>query len=682
MSTEVANIHAQVKAEVADYMRKMKGVQTATNKTMFSMNSLKKAAGALGLTMGAALAGTLVKNAVTSIARFEKSMSDVEAVAGATDEELEDLRKNALKLGGSTKFTAVQVAQLSKELAKLGFVSKEITASSKAILDLAAATDTELAHAAAVAGTTLRSFELRASDMTRVTDVMAASFSRSALDMEKFTNSMKFVAPVAKSAGVDIEFATAMLAKLADVGISGSLAGTSLRRILLEMAKTGKPAGEAFREIATRGITLEGALDEVGRNAVTALNALSGMAGGVEELATELDNVNGKTAEMARVMEDNLIGDWTKLGSAWDGMIQKGGGVNTVLRAIVQNLTEIVHMVSGEAGGAESLKTFGHILANVVTLGAFQLNKELYDLIFTEEEVQKKTNKTNKALTEQQMALLNVAEAGGGILKTKEQIQEETEAEIAANKRLTDSLKAEASWRELINQVLEEQNRLQQLNIDGRAEAAQQFAESLPLLEAYAEAIKTTTDAVYDFSEGEREMAASQEKADDVSDDIIAKNKAIERSEDQRVKKTLDAATQIGMALQLESDERKRVVSEILKANAAQIISDLIASAVRGLPFPANIIAAAGAGTAAGLLLNQIPAFAEGAVIKGPTLGMMGEYPGANTNPEVVGKLSDLKKMGGVGGGVTIVVDGFVGDEITLGKEIERILERRVQLTS
>ena len=50
---------------------------------------------------------------------------------------------------------------------------------------------------------------------------------------------MKYVAPVAKAAGVSLEEATAMLGQLANNGIKGSQAGTSLRRILQEVAGTG-----------------------------------------------------------------------------------------------------------------------------------------------------------------------------------------------------------------------------------------------------------------------------------------------------------------------------------------------------------------------------------------------------------------------------------------------------------
>ena len=61
-----------------------------------------------------------------------------------------------------------------------------------------------------------------------------------------------------------------------------------------------------------------------------------------------------------------------------------------------------------------------------------------------------------------------------------------------------------------------------------------------------------------------------------------------------------------------------------------------------------------GGGASAG----NIPAFANGGIISGPTMGLMGEYPGAKSNPEVVAPLDKLKDMLGGGQGGTFVLRG------------------------
>ena len=65
---------------------------------------------------------------------------------------------------------------------------------------------------------------------------MAASFTSSALNLDRFTESMKFVAPVARAAGFSLEETTAILGNLANNGIAGSIAGNGLKNILLRLA--------------------------------------------------------------------------------------------------------------------------------------------------------------------------------------------------------------------------------------------------------------------------------------------------------------------------------------------------------------------------------------------------------------------------------------------------------------
>ena len=71
-------------------------------------------------------------------------------------------------------------------------------------------------------------------------------------------------------------------------------------------------------------------------------------------------------------------------------------------------------------------------------------------------------------------------------------------------------------------------------------------------------------------------------------------------------------------------------------------------------------IAAVAAGTAlkAKISNNKTTAFANGGIVSGPTMGLVGEYPGAQNNPEVIAPLDKLKDMIGGGGGGTFVLRG------------------------
>jgi len=326
MADKVAGLLFKISADTKALRQGFKQTQTATQK-------LTKTVKVLGATMITAFAGAMVMRGFRNMAQivkdFEQSMADVKAVTRATGSEFERLEDLAKKLGGSTKFTASEVAQLEKEYAKLGFTVSEIEKAAEATLDLAAATGTDLARAAEVAGGIIRAFQLDASETQRVTDVMASSFTNTALDMEKFAEAMKYVAPVAASANISLEESTALIGILANNMISGSQAGTSLRKIINELSKDGRPLRDRLRELADTGLGLADAEDEVGQRAQTALLVLTKQLGMLPRLTTEYENAAGAAKEMAEVQLDTLEGQLEILKSAYQGLIIELEGSTT-----------------------------------------------------------------------------------------------------------------------------------------------------------------------------------------------------------------------------------------------------------------------------------------------------------------------------------------------------------------
>lgn len=295
---------------------------------------------------------------------FEAEMSKVQAVSGATAEEFKALSDNAKELGASTMFSAREVASLQTEFAKLGFTATEITKVTESTLALAQASGSDLARSAEVAGSTLRAFGLDASETGRVTDVMAKSFSTSALDMEHFANSMKFVAPVAKSAGISIEETSAMLAVLANAGIKGSQAGTSLRRIISEIGASGKPTSEALKDLASQGLNLADAKDEVGRSAQSALLILSEGVDQIKPLQTQFENSAGAAQEMADIMGDTAFGASKRLESAMEGLGISIGEI--VAQAVVPMIENFAALASRLNRASPATKKFVVVIGTLL----------------------------------------------------------------------------------------------------------------------------------------------------------------------------------------------------------------------------------------------------------------------------------------------------------------------------
>jgi len=319
------------------------------------LQTLKVALVSTGIGALVVAAGSLVGlfiSATKKGSEFAKSMSGLKAVTGATEKEMNALASSAKELGSSTEFTAMEVASLQTELAKLGFPTADILDMSEATLNLASSMGISLGEAAAFTGSTLRAFGLEATDSKEVIDILAQSTSSSALDFNKLNTALTTVAPIAKTANVSLSETTAMLGTLANSGFDASTSGTALRNIFLTLAQEGLTMEEAFAKINNATDKNVVALDLFDKRGAGVAITLAENAEATGKLLTELNGATdafnglGAAAGIAETRLDNLDGDTTKLGSAWEGFllsVEDGEGIfSNIARGFVQGLTSIV----------------------------------------------------------------------------------------------------------------------------------------------------------------------------------------------------------------------------------------------------------------------------------------------------------------------------------------------------
>ena len=315
---------------------------------MLRVAMLSSGIGAVVVAAGA-LAGLFVA-ATKKGAEFAKQMSTLKAVSGASTEQMNALSASAKDLGATTQFTAIQVGELQTEFAKLGFTTEQILASTEATLNLAASMEVDLASAAMLAGATVSGFGLQAKDTGHVVDVLALSSSTSALGFSELVESLKNVSPAAKGTGKSLEETTAMLGVLANSAIKGGRGGTALKAMFVELKKRGLEFNEAVEIVNNsqdKFLTAQKLASSVGGSA---LSVLASQTDKIEELTEAYKNADGAARRMAEIRLDNLEGDVTKLGSAWEGLllsIEDGEGVlNMMVRGIVQWLTMLLGAIT------------------------------------------------------------------------------------------------------------------------------------------------------------------------------------------------------------------------------------------------------------------------------------------------------------------------------------------------
>lgn len=368
MARAVHSVVVQITANMAQMLNEL----ATTNKKLGGFEAgLKRLQNQLIGTFGAYQVIGAIQSSVKTLAEFDKTITQVGVITGATGADFDRLEKSALRLGSSTQYTAKEIADLQLEFGRLGFSTREILQSTKATVDLATATGEGLARSAEIAGSTLRAFGLDASEMGRVTDVMAAALNNSALTLDSFADGIKYVSPVAAAVNVSLEETAAMMSVLADAGIKGTQAGTSLRRIFTMLTDTGKPLQQRLDELAQSGLTLAGANDEVGLYAQTALLVLSRYKPRIDELTVAYNEAIGATDEMARKMENNLATSITKVGTAWDGLILSFRNSSGVLKEAADNTANIITAFSNTGGLERAAMIFATLSGNTGMFEAF-----------------------------------------------------------------------------------------------------------------------------------------------------------------------------------------------------------------------------------------------------------------------------------------------------------------------
>ena len=182
----------------------------------------------------------LVAESINVGMNFDSSMSKVAAVSGATEEEIDLLRNKAKQMGADTKFSASEAADAMNYMAMAGWKTEEMMGGIDGIMNLAAASGTDLAKTSDIVTDALTAMGYKAEDAGKLADVMAAASSNANTNVEMLGETFKYVAPVAGSLNYSMEDTAVAIGLMANSGIKSSQAGTALRSSLSRMVKPTK----------------------------------------------------------------------------------------------------------------------------------------------------------------------------------------------------------------------------------------------------------------------------------------------------------------------------------------------------------------------------------------------------------------------------------------------------------
>ena len=362
-----------------------------------AMDAAASALAAAGILEGLKKIAEGFKECVDAAAEFEATMSTVEALSGANQQEMAALNARAKELGATTKFTAKEAGDAMSYMGMAGWTASEMLDGINGTMYLAAASGEDLAMVSDIVTDSMTAFGLAASDAGRYADVLAAAATNSNTNVAMLGETFKYAAPLAGALKYDVEDVAIAAGLMANAGIKGSEAGTTMRNILTRLVKPTKESADAmdalgisltdgngrmysFMEIVEQlrdrfgGLTEEQkafyAAELAGQRGMSGLLAIVNAAeGDFATLSAAITDSTGAAQRMADIKLDNLAGDITLAQSAADALeVTIGDALTPALREMVQTGTEVLNWLNDFA--AENPEAVQALAALTIGVGA------------------------------------------------------------------------------------------------------------------------------------------------------------------------------------------------------------------------------------------------------------------------------------------------------------------------
>jgi TP901 family phage tail tape measure protein len=322
------------------------------NDTNKQTNSLGKTMKRVGTVMASAFAiKTVVKfsKAISDVGiQFESQMAKVKAISGATEEDFSKLEAEAKRLGKTTKFSAKQSAEGLEKFAMAGWDAQASINTLEPTLKLAQASSTDLGITADILSDAMTGFGMSSQQAGQFADLLASTTSSANTNVTMLGESFKYVSPLMGSVGASANHTSLALGLMANAGIKGSQAGTSLKSAVTNLLNPTKQMSESMKKVGLEveynndgTLNLKGTMDNLRSSfqkltpeqqaqagaTIFGKNAMAGMLAIVNattedytKLTDATTNYNGVAQEQADIMGNTLEGRIQALKSAWEGV--------------------------------------------------------------------------------------------------------------------------------------------------------------------------------------------------------------------------------------------------------------------------------------------------------------------------------------------------------------------------
>lgn len=396
MAETIASLAVRIGADLSGFEKSMKEFNKTWGKLGQQVSQAGQQIGTTFTAAGGAIAAGLGL-AVNKAMDFDSQMSRVSAISQATESDFQALRQTALDLGASTSKSATEVAQGMELMAAKGYDAQQVIAAMPGVIAAAEASGEDMALVADTVSSALNAWGMEASEASHVADVLAQSANSSAAGVEDLQYSFKYAAPMAKQLGITMEELAAATGIMADAGMKGEQAGTTLRMAFIRLADPPKearaalenlgitvtdangkflPMIEIIRQFQQKLSGLSDAQKIAAMSTIFGAEAASGMLNVIDagpkkfsELVVGLANADGQAKKTADVMKDNLKGSLQELsGAAETAQISIGGALSPAITVLADGLSGLVNWFNQLSPGTQKFIAIGAALVAILFL--------------------------------------------------------------------------------------------------------------------------------------------------------------------------------------------------------------------------------------------------------------------------------------------------------------------------
>jgi TP901 family phage tail tape measure protein len=337
--TAARNVRRQAGMEESAYGIRRRA---AINRLQYSKAPSLRNAMPFAYMLNGYMAYGLIKKELTEAVEYANIMETAHSILKVADSDLTtfetrfgQMARYVRQIGVETKFTAIEVGGAVKYLSMAGMNIGTIMDAIRPVTNLALIGDNEVSMIADLATNIMAGYDIKSTSMGSVADILASSVSRSNVNIIEMAESFKMAAGYMKLAGVDFTQSAAAIGILGNMGIKGTMAGTSLRAMATRFAK---PTKEAQKTLDRLGVHFTERNDVYGKQ-VEVLRPLSDIFAELERKGAtmaDMQAIFGKIAGNAAMM---FIKNHDKL-SELSSQNKASQGISDELAKVKQSTTK------------------------------------------------------------------------------------------------------------------------------------------------------------------------------------------------------------------------------------------------------------------------------------------------------------------------------------------------------